>query len=29
MRGFYATLAEGSPSPAAIAIGDRVYRRRQ
>jgi hypothetical protein len=29
MRGFYATLAEGSPSPAAIAVGDRVYRRRQ
>ena len=28
MRGFYATLAEGFPSPAAIALGDHLYRRR-
>jgi len=27
MRGFYATLAEGSPSPVTIALGDTVYRR--
>lgn len=27
MRGFYATLAEGSLSPVTIAIGDAVYRR--
>jgi len=27
MRGFYATLADGSPSPVTIALGDLVYRR--
>lgn len=28
MRGFYATLADGFASPAAIAVGDQVFRRR-
>lgn len=27
LRGFYATLADGSPSPVRIALGDAVYRR--
>jgi hypothetical protein len=28
MRGFYATLAAGSPATVTIAVGDQVYRRR-